>query len=66
MTEGVGLSNQIVIRTLREKEIYKYLVILEVDIIKQAKMKEKKLKKSISESENYTWPNYIAGTLSKG
>ena len=29
------------IRTLREKETYKYMGILEVDIIKQAEMKEK-------------------------
>ena len=39
--EGVELSNQVVIRTLREKDIYKYLWILEVDTIKQLEMKEK-------------------------
>ena len=33
------------IRSLREKETYKYLGILEVDIIKQVEMKEKKIKK---------------------
>ena len=40
MTEGVELPNQVVIRTLREKEIYKYLGILEAETIKQAEMKE--------------------------
>ena len=38
MTEGVKLPNQIVIRTLREKETYKYL---EANTIKQVEMKEK-------------------------
>ena len=41
MTEGVELPNQVVIRTLREKENYKYLRILEADTIKQAEMEEK-------------------------
>ena len=34
MTEGVEQPNQEVIRTLRKKETYKYLGILEVDITK--------------------------------
>ena len=33
MTEGVELTNQVVIRTLGEKETYKYLRILEADTI---------------------------------
>ena len=41
MTEGVELPNQVIIRTPREKESYKYLGILEADTIKQVKMKEK-------------------------
>ena len=41
ITEGVELPNQVVIRTLREKETYKYLGVLEADIIKQQEMKEK-------------------------
>ena len=41
MTEGVELPNQVIIKTLREKEIYKYLRILEADSIKQVEMKEK-------------------------
>ena len=41
MTEGIGLSNRKKIRTLGEKENYKYLGILEADSIKQVEMKEK-------------------------
>ena len=40
ITEGFQLPNQ-VIRTLGEKETFKYLVILEADTIKQVEMKEK-------------------------
>ena len=39
--EGIELSNQERIRMLREKENYKYLEILEVNIIKKAKIKRK-------------------------
>ena len=39
--EGIVLPNQEKIRTLREKETYKYLGILEADNIKQVEMKEK-------------------------
>ena len=35
MTEGIELTNQENVRTFEEKETYKYLGILEVDIIKQ-------------------------------
>ena len=41
MTEGIELPNQEKIRTIGEKEIYKYLGILEAGT-KQADMKEKK------------------------
>ena len=55
MTGGMELQNQVIINTLGEKETYKYLMILEADTIKQEEMKEKKLKKSISEEpENYS------------
>ena len=40
-TEGIERLNQEKIRTLGKKETYKYLGILEVDIIKQAEKKEK-------------------------
>ena len=67
MTEGVELPNQVINRTLGEKETYKYLKILEPDTIKQVEMKEKKFLKSISEEpENYSRQNSIAETLSKG
>ena len=38
MTEGVELPNQIIIRTLREKETFRYLGILKADNIKQMKL----------------------------
>ena len=41
MIVGIDLPNQENIRSLREKENYKYLGILEADTIKPAKMKEK-------------------------
>ena len=39
--DGMELSNQDKIRTLGEKETYKYSGILEADTIKQVEMKEK-------------------------
>ena len=45
MTEGIELPNQEKIRTLGEKETYKYLGILEVGTIKQVEMKENFLKR---------------------
>ena len=44
----VKLPNQVVIKTLGEKETYKYLGILEADTIKPVELKEDKFKKSIS------------------
>ena len=41
ITDGMELPNQNKIRTVREKETYKYLGILEADTIKQVKMKDK-------------------------
>ena len=62
---GMELANQDKIRTLGEKEIYKYLGILEADTIRQVEMKEK-LRKNISgEAECYSRRNYVAETLSK-
>ena len=40
-TNAIELPNQDKIRTLVEKEIYKYLGILEAETIKQEEMKEK-------------------------
>ena len=41
MKSGIRYITEGVIRTLREKETYKYLGILEADTIKQQEMKEK-------------------------
>ena len=41
LTDGMELPNQNKIRTLGEKETYKYLGILEADTIKHAKIKDK-------------------------
>ena len=40
LTDGMELPNQDEIRTLAEKDTYKYLGILEADTIKQVDMKE--------------------------
>ena len=62
LTDGIELPNKDKIKTLAEKETYKYLGILEADTIKQAEMKENIQK----ESENYSRQNSIAEILSKG
>ena len=41
LTDRMELPNQDMIRTLGEKEMYKYLGILEDDTTKQVEMKEK-------------------------
>ena len=41
LTDRIELPNQEKIKTLRKKETYKYLGILEADTIKQLEMKEK-------------------------
>ena len=41
MTEEIEVANQEKIKILKKKESYKYLRILEADIIKQEEMKEK-------------------------
>ena len=48
ISDGMELLNQEKIRTLREKETYKYLGILEADTIKQVEMKDK-IQKRISQ-----------------
>ena len=60
LTDGTELPNQDKIRTLGEKETYKYWD-------KQAEMKKKKkFKKNISgELENYSRQTSLAETLSK-
>ena len=45
-TKGTEVLNKDKIRTLGEKEIYKYLRIWEAGTIKHAEIKEKKIKKN--------------------
>ena len=66
MMDRIEVPNQIVIRTLEEKETCKYLGILETVTIKQVEMKEKILKNVSEEPENYSRQNSKAGTFSNG
>ena len=55
------------IRTLGEKETYKYLGILEPDIIKQVEMREKIEKEYLRRARKLLEKkNYIVGASSKG
>ena len=54
ITERIELPNQVVIRTIGEKETYKYLGILEADTIKQQEMKEKREKRVTQKSQKIT------------
>ena len=51
MTEGIELLNQWKIGTIGQNETYKYLGILEANIIKQLEMKEIFLKRVPQENE---------------
>ena len=50
MTEGIELQNQDKIRTLGEKDTYKYWGLLEADTIKQVEMNEKIFKRVSQEN----------------
>ena len=52
MTDGMELQNQEKIRTLGEKETFKYLGILEADTIKQVEKKEKLKKEYLRRTRN--------------
>ena len=65
MMEGIELPNLEKIRTLGEKEAYKYLGILDADTIENAEMKEKISNTSV-ERENWSKLNYVVETSSKG
>ena len=56
ITEVVELPNQVDIRTLGEKETYKYLRILEADTIKQLEMKDKIKKEYLRMLYFGLWP----------
>ena len=65
MTEGIEIANFKNIRTLGEKETYKYLGILEANTIKQVEMKEK-WKRNTSGEQYLRRTNYVAEISSKG
>ena len=66
MTEGIELPNQEKIRTYGEKETYKYLGILEADTIKQAEMKEKKLKEYLRRTRKLLETKLYSRNFMKG
>ena len=66
MTEGVEEPNQVVIRTLGEKDTYKYLGILETDTIKQVEIKEKITKESLRRTRKLLETKLNSRKLVKG
>ena len=64
--EGVELPNKIDIRTLGEKEPYKYLDILKADTIKQQEMKEKILKEYLRKPRELLEIKFYRMNLVKG
>ena len=57
--EGIGLSNQKNIKILNKKENYKFLEILEAEMIKQLEIKEKVRKAQVKKkkTETFSKPN---------
>ena len=66
MTEGIEFPNQENIRTFGEKKTYKYLGILEADIIKKAEMKEKIKCEYLRSTRNVSETKLNSRTLFKG
>ena len=66
MTEGVELPTQVVIRTNEEKETYKYYGILEIETLKQVKMKEKILKEYLRRAVKLLEAKLYSRNLVKG
>ena len=66
MTEGVELPNQEKIRTLGEKETYKYLGILEADSSKQVEMKENNSKEYLRRTRKLLETKLYGRNLVKG
>ena len=66
LTDGMELPNQDKIRTLREKETYKYLVILEADTIKEVDMKEKTKKEYLRRTRKLLETKLPSRNLIKG
>ena len=66
MTDGMELPNHDQIRTLEEKETYKYLGILEADTIKQVQMKDKILKEYLRRTRKLLETKLSRRNLIKG
>ena len=66
MTDGMELPNHDKIRTLGENETYKYLGILEADIIKQVEMKEKIRKEYLRKNRKLLERKLSSRNLIKG
>ena len=66
LTGGMELPNQDKIRTLGEKETYKYLGILEADTIKQVEMKEKIKKEYLRRTRKLLETKISSRNLIKG
>ena len=66
MVEGAKLPNQVVIRTLGEKETYKYLGILEADTIKQQETKGKIKKEYLRRARKLLETKLYGRNLVKG
>ena len=66
LTDGMELPNQDKIRTLEEKETYKYLGILEADTIKQVDMKEKVMKEYLRRTRKLLETKLCSRSLIKG
>ena len=67
LIDGIEPPNQDKIRTLGEKETYKYWGILEAETIKQVEMKEKIKKEYLGRTRKLLQKkkNYFAETLTK-
>ena len=66
LTDGMELPNQDKIRTLGEKETYKYLGILEADTIKQVEMKENTKKEYLKRTRKLLETKLYCRNLIKG
>ena len=66
MTDGMKLSNQDKIRTLGEKETYKYLSNWEADSIKQVEMKDKIKKEHLRRTRKLLETKLSSRNLIKG
>ena len=66
LTDGMELPDQDKITTLREKETYKYLWILEADTIKQEEMKAKIKKEYFRRTRKLLETKQYSRNLTKG